>query len=227
VHTLVGLGQLEERAVLRHAEVSDDQLQSRVALQQPGDRSRPGVRTLQRTRAAVDDHRCAGLLQPAPHGVEQRVTRVVPADLHVHLEDPRAALQRLRDVERRLRLGVERRRLQDPRVGRGELHRPVVEPSGHARLVRIRQRREGPHSQPVEDGEALVVRQRVGQRPRDAVVLLPVGEVLPHLGLHARRQEVDVRVDQPRETQLAPVPGDVVVVDGRGDLHAADRSGRS
>ena len=76
------------------------------------------------------------------------------------------------DVAGRLGLGIEGRRLQHLRVPLRELRRPLVQPGGHARLVRVRQRREGPHAQPLQDGEPLVDRQRVGDRPAGAVVRL-------------------------------------------------------
>ena len=71
VHPLVPLGEVEELAVLGHAQVRDHQLQPRVPLEQPGDRLGPGVLAGQRPGAAVDDDRGAGLLQPRPDRVEQ------------------------------------------------------------------------------------------------------------------------------------------------------------
>ena len=67
-----------------------------------------GVRAGHRTAAAVHDHRHPRLGQLTPHRVEQRVARVVPADLDVGLEHPRPGVQGRAHVGSAAGLGIER-----------------------------------------------------------------------------------------------------------------------
>ena len=56
------------------------------------------------------------------------------------------AAEGLTDVRRSRRLGEEGRGGKHGVVLRGEVDRPGVKPLGHRRLVRVDQRREGPHA---------------------------------------------------------------------------------
>ena len=68
-----------------------------------------GVFARRGSGSAVDDHGCAGVLEHAPHAVEQWIVRVVVADLDVRLEDSGAAIDRGGDVVGGAGLRVERR----------------------------------------------------------------------------------------------------------------------
>ena len=91
----VPLGQREVLEVLRRAEVGDHRGQARMRREHLAERARPGVRAGERAAAAVHDDRASRLGEHSPHRLEQLVARVVAADLHVRLEDPRARVERL------------------------------------------------------------------------------------------------------------------------------------
>ncbi len=211
-HPLVLLGQREELGVLGGAGVRDHEPQPRVPRQEGRDGGRPGVGGRDGTAAGVQHHGGARLGDQAPGLVEQRVGDVEAADLDVHLED----LDRGEppgDVRRGSLLGVER--AADGRLGhpRGEAGRPVVEPLGHARLVRVGQRGEARDAERAQHLDERLVGVAVVQRPGPPDERTGGVELRAHLGHDRGRQEVGVDVDQPGQSQRGR-PGPDVPVGG-------------
>ncbi len=208
-HLAVPLGEVQEVLVLGHAEVRDDQPQPGVAGQDAGDGLGPSVFAGRRSRTAVDHHRCPRLGEHAPRRVEQLVGRVVRPHLNMRLEDPRPRLDGLADVRLDARLGEEGGGVQAVGCPAGEVHRPVVQPPGHARLVRVEHGREGPYPELPEQPCAFVLLLPVGDRPCDAAGQRPERvEVGPDLAQHPLGHEMRVHVDQPGQPEPLPEPAD-------------------
>ncbi len=183
----------------------------RMAGQHPPDRLGPGVLARRRSRPAVDDHRHTGLRDGTPHGIEQRIGRVVPAHLHMRLEDPCPARQFGAHIRRGAVLRKERRGPQAVgRTGR-EVGRPAVQPLRHPRLVRIDHRREGPHPEAAQHRQPLVLLEPVGDRPFPADQRPGRVEVRPDLRHHPLGHEVRMHIDQPRQPQLPPERADPLI----------------
>ena len=123
--------------------------------------------------------------------------------------------------------------MDDVVVGGCEFGVPLIQPRGHAGLVRVGQGRDGAQAEFADDVEAGVLVEAVVDRPVAAVVVRGVVEVLPHLVEHVLRKEVDVDVGESRQAEGADIVGDLGIgARGRGhrvrDLEGAtDRRLRS
>ena len=211
-----GLSEVQEILELGCPEVSDHDPEAGVAGQYLPERAGPCEAPRDRPGAAVHDRKRPGLGQLPPHVVELRVARVVPAHLQVSLHDHGPGGEGVRDVARRRRLGEEGRRMQDVGMIASERPRPVVQPLGHPRLVRVQQGREHPDAPAPQPRQPGLGGLAVGDRPGPAVVAGRVVEERPHRLHNPVRHEVDVQIHEARQPERPPELNHVLVVRGGG-----------
>ena len=211
-HMGVTVGEVHEFRDLRHPHVRDHQAQLRMTGQDAGDAVRSREASGCRPGTGMDHDRRARLGERAPHRLEQRVVRVEITDLQVGLEHPHAGVHELGHVRRRFRLGEERRRPQRVRRAVGEAAGPVVEEARHARLVRVRERREPPHSHRAQVLDPLVIGAAVVDRPQSGRQCAVAVEVRPHLRHDPRVHEVHVDVEEAGDAELGRVRRQVLVL---------------
>ena len=209
VRPLVPLGEVEELGVLRGTHVRDHRGQPRVPLEHAAQRVGPGELVADRPGTGMDDHRRAGLGDHAPDLVEHRVVEVEVPHLHVHLEHLDPGRDQVRDVRRRLRLRVERRRPQALRHPLGEAARPVVQVARDPRPVRVGQRAEPAYAEAPQRGDPLLLGAAVADRPLPADQRAGEVELRPHPGLDVGRQEVHVHVEEPGQAEAPPAVEDL------------------
>jgi hypothetical protein len=174
----------------------------------------------------MHDDRYVGVLQDPPDVVEQRVVEVELPHLQVQLEQLHPGGHQLRHVRRDALLREERRRPQ--RLGdlAGEGSRPVVQVRRHTGLVRVRQRREPAYAHLAEQGDPVLVRRAVADRPLATDLGAGGVEDVPDRLLDVGRQEVHVHVDQAGQPQPLPEgPNGSYVLAAVGCLRCGDLDG--
>ena len=219
-HPLVAVGQVEELGEVRRAHVRHHHRQLRVPLEHPRRRRVAGVVVADRRVARVHDHGGAGLGEQRPRRVQRRVVEVELPHLHVHLPDLHPGGDPVGDVRRHVVLRVERRRPQRLRDVALEAGRPLVEVARDARPVGVGQGREPAHPERAQLGHPLLDAAAVADRPLAPQLRAGVVELLPHLRLHRRRQEVGVHVEQAGQAQAPPERGGALDLLLPGELPA-------
>ncbi len=166
----------------------------------------------------MDDDRHSSLFERLPRRVEDLVIGGEHTDLDVDFEQLRPGGQGFRHIVGGFGFGIEGAAVDDVGVGGGEFGVPLIQPRGHAGLVRVGQGRDGAQAEFAYGVEAGVLVEAVVDRPVAAVVVRGVVEVLPHLVEHVLRKEVDVDVGESGQAECADVGGDLGI-GARGSGH--------